>query len=193
MFKKYFLILPLFLASNIFERHEILVNSIGAYPEEHYAFFQIQLMIGLGFGLLLLLTIVQLVSYYFYNSKYHPFNKIVQKDKTCKLKLLNLLRSCSNFFCSLVPWKIWAITTIASIISWSFCFKLRRIWGNLILADIVRINCFCMSILHFDKLLSWLLLAPDELHRLGGFLKRIPVKDFPKKEMRSRHFLLLFS
>ena len=74
-----------FLASNIFERHHILVNSIGTYPEENDAYFQIQIIVGFGFSSLALMTMVQLVSYYLYNCKYHPFNKIVQKDKTCKM------------------------------------------------------------------------------------------------------------
>ena len=65
---------------NIFERHDILVNSIGAFPEEIQAFEQIQLMIALGYSSLLLLTIIQIVSYYLYNGRFHPFAVIVTQN-----------------------------------------------------------------------------------------------------------------
>ena len=85
-----FLLSPLIiLGINIFERHDVLVNSIGALPQEIGAFYKIQWFIGLGYSLLLVVTIVQLVTYYLYNGKYHPFAKIVMPDRKCKFTNLN--------------------------------------------------------------------------------------------------------
>ena len=60
------------------------MNSIGALPEEYAAFEKVQLMLYLGYSLLLLLTIGQVVLYYLYNGNYHPYCKIVMPEKTCK-------------------------------------------------------------------------------------------------------------
>ena len=76
------------LFMSIVERHEILVNSIGAFPTEIIAFWKIQRVLGVSYGLLLLFTIVQLVAYYFYNSKYHPFYKIVRSERNCKTNFI---------------------------------------------------------------------------------------------------------
>ena len=75
------LLVPLvILGINVFERHTILVNSIGAFPEEIEAFERIQLMLILSFTFLVLFTIIQMVSYYIYNGKFHPFALILQED-----------------------------------------------------------------------------------------------------------------
>ena len=72
-----------FTGTNIFDRHAILVNSIGAFPEEIEAYVQIQWMIGLSYPLLVLLTTVQIVSFYLYNDRFHPFALIVRtKEKS---------------------------------------------------------------------------------------------------------------
>ena len=63
--------------SNIFDRHNILVNSIGAFPEEIEAHGQIKWMIGLSYTLLVVVTIIQIVSYYLYNGRFHPFASII--------------------------------------------------------------------------------------------------------------------
>ena len=63
--------------TNIFDRHDILVNSIGAFPEEIAAYEQIKLMIGFSYPILVLLTAIQIVSYNLYNGRYHPFAIIV--------------------------------------------------------------------------------------------------------------------
>ena len=69
---------------NIFERQDILVNSIGAFPEENYAFRQIIAMIVVGYSLLVLLTIIQALSYILYNDKFHPFAGIIYPDSRSK-------------------------------------------------------------------------------------------------------------
>ena len=76
------------LGVNIFERQDILVNSIGAFPEETYAFRQIIAMIVVGYSLLVLLTIIQTLSYLLYNDKFHPFARIIYPDSRCKTSIL---------------------------------------------------------------------------------------------------------
>ena len=68
----------------IFERKEILENSIGVLPEEWEAFRNIQLALGLGYGSLLLLTLGQILTFYLYNGSWHPLSRIVAKSKRCK-------------------------------------------------------------------------------------------------------------
>ena len=70
-----------FAGINIFERHNILEKTIGAFPEEIEAYKQIQWMIGLSYSLLLLLTLVQIVTYYLYNGRFHPFALIVMPEQ----------------------------------------------------------------------------------------------------------------
>ena len=80
-----FLLSPLIiLAINVFERHHLLLNSIGAFPEEYEAFNKIILLLCLGYTLLMLCTIIQIVSYYLFNGKYHPFALIVLPEQKCK-------------------------------------------------------------------------------------------------------------
>ena len=71
----------LFAGVKIFERHDILQKSIGAFPEEIEAYEQIQWMIGLSYSLLLLLTLVQIATYYLYNGRFHPFAMIVMPEQ----------------------------------------------------------------------------------------------------------------
>ena len=66
----------------MYERHDILVNTTGVFPEEVEAMEKIKLMLGLGYSMLVVLTIVQVVSFYFYNGRFHPFAKIVMPDPT---------------------------------------------------------------------------------------------------------------
>ena len=70
-----------FAGITIFDRHDILVNSIGAFPQEIIAFQQIQWMIGLSYSLLILLTLLQILTYYLYNGRYHPFAMIVMPEQ----------------------------------------------------------------------------------------------------------------
>ena len=68
----------------IFERKEILENSIGVLPQEWEAFRDIQLALGLGYGSLLLLTLGQILMFHLYNGSWHPLSRIVAKPKRCK-------------------------------------------------------------------------------------------------------------
>ena len=79
-----FLLSPqIILAINIFDRHGILVNSIGAFPEEIQAYEQIKVMLGASYGLLVIGTVLQVGLYHLYNGQYHPFALILdQKNKT---------------------------------------------------------------------------------------------------------------
>ena len=70
-----------FAGIHISDRHDTLVNSIGAFPQENEAYEQIQWMIGLSYSLLLLLTLVQIVTYYLYNGRFHPFALIVMLEQ----------------------------------------------------------------------------------------------------------------
>ena len=76
-------------AINVFERQNILVDSIGAFPEEFAAFEQAKLMLIIGFVFLVFFTIGQVVLYYLYNGEYHPYCKIVKPDAKCKYFLNN--------------------------------------------------------------------------------------------------------
>ena len=59
------------------DRHQFLINSIGAMPEEHFAYFQIQVMIYASYGGLLLLFITQVLLYFLFNKKFHPMSEIL--------------------------------------------------------------------------------------------------------------------
>ena len=72
------------LGVNVFERHNLILNSIGAFPEEYEAFDKIILLLSLGYSLLVLCTTIQVVSYYYFNGKYHPFAMIVMPEQKCK-------------------------------------------------------------------------------------------------------------
>ena len=65
------------LGINVFDRHDLLVNSIGAFPEEFEAFHGIKVLLGVGYTGLLLMTVLQIVSYYLYNGKCHPFATLI--------------------------------------------------------------------------------------------------------------------
>ena len=62
------------------ERHETLINSIGAFQEEIEAYAQIKVMIGVAYTLLLLFTVTQIMTYFLYNGKFHPFSVIISLD-----------------------------------------------------------------------------------------------------------------
>ena len=71
---------------HVFERHSILIDSIGVFLEETEAFELVKLMLIIGYSLLVFLTICQVVLYYLYNGKYHPYCKIVMPNRKCKLE-----------------------------------------------------------------------------------------------------------
>ena len=67
-------------------------NTIGAYPEETFAYQKILVMIT-GYPLLLILaTFAQFYCYQIYNGSKHPFKKLVKRsEKIVKIELKSLL------------------------------------------------------------------------------------------------------
>ena len=63
------------------QRHQFLVTSIGAMPEEHYAQYQIQMIIYVAYGALLQLTIGQVLFYWLFNKRFHPLSEILLKGE----------------------------------------------------------------------------------------------------------------
>ena len=83
-------ILFFFKGINVFERHNVLLNSIGIFSEEIQAYEKIKLMLIFSYTTLVILTIVQAVSYYFYNGKFHPYAMIVMPKRTFCQKVVKL-------------------------------------------------------------------------------------------------------
>ena len=81
-----------FAAVNVSARQSILENTIGAYPEETFAYQKILVMIT-GYPLLLILaTFAQFYCYQIYNGSKHPFKKLVKRsEKIVKIELKSLL------------------------------------------------------------------------------------------------------
>ena len=91
------LLTPLIILSiNIFERHDLLLNTIGTFPEENQAFLHIKLMLALGYSLLVLMTMVQVVSYYYCNGRFHPFATIVMPEEYKYTQSLGTLESSTE-------------------------------------------------------------------------------------------------
>ena len=75
-----FLVSPLvILGYFVNDRHQFLTKSIGAMPEEHFAYFQIQVMIFASYGGLIFLFIIQNLFYLLFNKKCHPMAEILIK------------------------------------------------------------------------------------------------------------------
>ena len=87
-----------FAAVNVSARQSILVNSIGAYPEETFAYQKILVMIT-GYPLLLILaTFAQFYCYQIYNESKHPFKKLVKRsEKIVKIELKSLLEENDEY------------------------------------------------------------------------------------------------
>ena len=81
-----------FAAVNVSARQSILEITIGAYPEETFAYQKILVMIT-GYPLLLILaTFAQFYCYQIYNESKHPFKKLVKRsEKIVKIELKSLL------------------------------------------------------------------------------------------------------
>ena len=66
------------LGSNICARHNLMFNTIGVLPEETNAYNLIIWLICSSHSCLLLPTIIEMICFFLYNSKYHPFKMILQ-------------------------------------------------------------------------------------------------------------------
>ena len=87
-----------FAAVNVSARQSILENTIGAYPEETFAYQKILVMIT-GYPLLLILaTFAQFYCYQIYNESKHPFKKLVKRsEKIVKIELKSLLEENDEY------------------------------------------------------------------------------------------------
>ena len=77
------------LGSNICARHNLMFNTIGVLPEETSAYNLIIWLICSSHSCLLLLTIIEMICFFLYNSKYHPFKMILQIEGIRRL-MVNL-------------------------------------------------------------------------------------------------------
>ena len=75
--------------SNICARHNFLSDTIGVLPEETKAYNLIIWLICSSHSCLLLLTIIEMICFFLYNSKYHPFKMILQIEGIRRL-MVNL-------------------------------------------------------------------------------------------------------
>ena len=87
-----------FVAVNVSARQAILENSIGAYPEETFAYQKI-LALVIGYPLLLILaTFVQFYCYQMYNGSKHPFKKLVKRsEKIVRFELKSLIEENDEY------------------------------------------------------------------------------------------------
>ena len=77
---KYFLY-STFKAVNVSARQSILEKSIGAYPEETYAYIKILVLACVYPVVLIITTYLQYVVYCWYNRSQHPFKILVENFK----------------------------------------------------------------------------------------------------------------
>ena len=66
--------------SNICQRHTLLFSTIGVLPEEISAYNLFLSLIFSSHVCLLFLTTLELIFFYLYNSKLHPFHRILMKE-----------------------------------------------------------------------------------------------------------------
>ena len=73
-----------FLVAKVYERHQILENSIGALPEEHQAYNFLLILTATCIPGLFIATVLQFLSYYCFNRFFHPFKDILNGPKRGK-------------------------------------------------------------------------------------------------------------
>ena len=88
------------LGSNICGRHNFLFDTMGVLPEEKNAYNLIIGLIYSSHSCLLLLTIIEMICFFLYNSKYHPFKMILQIEGISMIYLGIFVFYC-NLFCLL--------------------------------------------------------------------------------------------
>ena len=67
----------MFSAYKIVERHGFLLNSIGVLEQEVQAYKDVQIWMGSSTLYLVFATIMEIVLFWLYNQKYHPFADIL--------------------------------------------------------------------------------------------------------------------
>ena len=66
-----------FSVAKVYERHQILENSIGALPKEHEAYNTLLILTATCVPGLFIVTVLQFLSYYCFNRFFHPFKDIL--------------------------------------------------------------------------------------------------------------------
>ena len=84
------------LGSNIFERHNFLLNTIGVLPEEIEAQYKVVLLIYVSYLSLILLSLVDVICFNMYNSRYHPFKYILISEDTEEIEMNQLQKGLST-------------------------------------------------------------------------------------------------
>ena len=83
--------------SNICARHNFLFDTIGVLPEETNAYNLIIWLIYSSHSCLLLLTIIEKICFFLYNSKCHPFKMILQIEGIKMLYQNIFVFNCNHF------------------------------------------------------------------------------------------------
>ena len=73
-----------FIALKIQERHSFLHDTIGYLPEENEAFESVNFLLFGSFGYIIGSSILEMILFYLYNSKFHPFKNILVSDDGLK-------------------------------------------------------------------------------------------------------------
>ena len=73
-----------FSVIKVYERQQILENSIGALPEEHEAYNTLLILTATCVPGLFIATVLQFLSYYCFNRFFHPFKDILSGPKSGK-------------------------------------------------------------------------------------------------------------
>ena len=73
-----------FSVIKVYERQQILENSIGALPEEHEAYNTLLILTATCVPGLFIATVLQFLSYYCFNRFFHPFKDILSGPKRGK-------------------------------------------------------------------------------------------------------------
>ena len=73
-----------FSVAKVYERHQILENSIGALPKEHQAYNFLLILTATCIPGLFIATVLQFLSYYCFNRFFHPFKDILNGPKRGK-------------------------------------------------------------------------------------------------------------
>ena len=81
----YFNLIHVFYSvAKVYERHQILENSIGALPKEHEAYNFLLILTATCVPGLFIGTVLQFLSYYCFNRFFHPFKDILNGPKRGK-------------------------------------------------------------------------------------------------------------
>ena len=112
--------------SNICHRHNLLFNTIGVLPEETDAYNLIICLICASHSCLLLLTIFEMIFFYLYNSKFHPFKMILQPEG---ILLLQMYIYDSSWYVNITRWERYGIGQQFKICE-GFAFKIWSLVQN---------------------------------------------------------------